>query len=64
MRNSTLNFLINASAILSIAFNALSIVTSLNIYNIGYDPLALCIIGTVLLIVSWVIPTHDPLKVV
>ena len=63
MRNSTLNFLINTSAILSIVFNALSIAASLRIYIAG-DPLMLCGIGIVFGILGWTIPTHDPLKVV
>lgn len=62
MKNSTLNFLINVSAILSIVFNILSIASSLGIYEIGYDPSILCGIGIVFGVLGWLIPTHDQLK--
>jgi len=62
MKNSTLNFLINASAILSIVFNALSIAASLKVYEIGYDPSILCGVGIVFGVFGWLVPTHDQLK--
>jgi sorbitol-specific phosphotransferase system component IIBC len=64
MNNTQLNHLINISAFISIIFNILAITTILNIYNIGYNPLQLGIVGMTLLAISWIIPTADPLRVV